>query len=93
MADATRIEINIDQMSWGDMRLMLSLQNGGVDPLAIADLFDRFVVGGADAVPITRTMEVVEALTKAMEGMADPKKLNSAPPPTSGRTRKRRSNT
>ena len=84
MADDVRIEIDIDNISWGDMRLMFGFQNGNTDPLVIADLFDRFVVGGADAVPIARTMEVIEALTKAMEGIANPKNLPSASPPTSG---------
>ena len=93
MADDVKIEINIDKISWGDMRLMFGLQNGNSDPMVIADLFDRFVVGGADAVPIARTMEVMEALTEAMEGIANPKNLSSASTPTSGRTKKRRSNT
>lgn len=93
MADVTRIEVNIDEMSWGDMRLLLSLNNGEADPLTIADLFDRFVVGGADAVPITRTMEVIEALTAEIGGMTDPKNSASSSTPTSGRGRKRRSNT
>ena len=93
MADVERIEINIDKMSWGDMRMLFSLQDGNADPLTLIDLFDRFVVGGADAVPINRTMEVVEALTEAIGGMADPKNSTSASTPTSGRGRKRQSNT
>jgi len=87
-----KIEINVDDMNWDDMRVLLSLGEDA-DPLAIADIFDRFVVGGARAVPIMQTQEVVQGIVEAIARVTNQKndKLPSTPP--SGRTAKRRSNT
>lgn len=70
------IEINIDAMTWEDMRILMTAQGEGFSTAMVLDvhgLFERIVVGGAKAVPVMRTMEVLEAIGVAMKGLGNPK--------------------
>ena len=75
---ALDIQIDIDAMTWEDMRILMSAQESKLTSAAVlevAGLFDRVVVGGAKAVPVMRTMEVLNAIGEAMKGLGNPKAL------------------
>jgi len=93
MPDKNKIEINVDDMTWDDMRVLMSLQGDNSDPLAIVDIFDRFVIGGAAAVPIMQTQEVITGIVEAIGELTNRKNLASPSTPPSGQTTKRRRNT
>lgn len=70
------IQINIDAMTWEDMKILMTAQGQGFSQAMVLDvhgLFERIVVGGAKAVPVMRTMEVLEAIGEAMKGLGNPK--------------------
>ena len=90
---ADKIEINVEDMTWDDMRILLTFEGGEASPLDIITIFDRFVVGGAAAVPIMRTQEAVAAIIEAMGVITDSKNSPSASTKPSGQAKKRRSNT
>jgi len=75
------VEIDIDKLTWEDMRIIISADgNKDFTPAMVMDihgLFERIVVGGAKAVPIVHTMEVIESISRAMEMLGNPK--NSTP--------------
>lgn len=93
-----KIVINAEKMTWDDMRMLLSLQSKGStatpdDFLLLIDLFDRFVEGGAKAVPIMRTMEAITGLVEAIGEMTNSKNSGSSSTHTSGRAKKPRPST
>ena len=70
------IEINIDAMTWEDMRILMTAQGQELNEALVLDvhgLFERIVIGGAKAVPVMRTMEVLTAIGEAMKGLGNPK--------------------
>lgn len=74
------VEIDIDKLTWEDMRIIMSADGKDFTPEMVLDihgLFERVVVGGARAVPVVHTMEVINAISKAMETLGNPK--NSTP--------------
>jgi hypothetical protein len=76
------VEIDIDKLTWEDMRIIMSA-DGRKDltsemVMDIHGLFERIVVGGARAVPVVHTMEVIESISKAMETLGNPKNSTSA---------------
>lgn len=74
------VEIDIEKLTWEDMRIIMSADGKDFTPEMVMDihgLFERIVVGGAKAVPIVHTMEVIESISKAMETLGNPK--NSIP--------------
>lgn len=75
------VEIEIDKLTWDDMRIILSADNEQAmtkeTVLDIRDLFERVVVGGAKAVPVVHTLEVINAISREMEKLGNPK--NSTP--------------
>jgi len=98
MVDALKIVINAESMTWDDMRLLMSMQSKGnattpEDLMNLVDLFDRFVEGGAAAVPIVRTNEAITGLIEAIGGLINSKNLPSASQTTSGQVKKRRRST
>jgi len=75
------VEIDIDKLTWEDMRIIMSADGKKtMTPESVMDihgLFERIVVGGAKAVPVVHTMEVIESISKEMEKLGNPK--NSTP--------------
>jgi len=75
-AHAFNVEINLDAMTWEDLKILMTAQGQELSEVMVLDihgLFERVVIGGAKAVPITRTMEVLTALGEAMKGLGNPK--------------------
>jgi len=68
--------INLDALTWEDMKILMTAQGRELSSemaLDIYGLFERVVKGGAKAVPVMRTMDVLTAIGEAMKGLGNPK--------------------
>lgn len=96
--DKLRIELDANNLTWGDMRFLLALESKGQatsreELSRLIDMFDRFVIGGAEAVPLARTGEAIAGINRAVGALANSKNSSSNSTPTSGRVKKRRPST
>jgi hypothetical protein len=66
------IQINLDGLTIGDLRLFAALKNGTADEMALVDLFNRCVVGGVDHLPMRALSQVALALADAMRVAQSP---------------------
>jgi len=71
-APALDIQINLDGLTIGDLRLFAALKNGTADEMALVDLFNRCVVGGVDHLPMRALSQVALALADAMRAAQSP---------------------
>jgi hypothetical protein len=68
------IRVNLDTMTFGDLEMALSAESGeNVDPRELLPFLNRVVVGGVKNIPLTAMPQIMDALTKALEGMSNPK--------------------
>ncbi len=57
-------ELGISGLHWGMIRDIRTLQLEGTDMDALLLFFDKYIEGGAEAVPIRHTFTVFEAITE-----------------------------
>jgi hypothetical protein len=67
------IEIALDALTIGDLRLFSALKNGTAGELDLVDLLDRCVVGGVAHLPLTAMPQIAQALSKALDASSNPK--------------------
>jgi hypothetical protein len=73
---ALDIQVNLDAMTWEDMKILMTAQGRELSDTMILDiygLFERVVIGGAKAVPVMRTLDAITAIGAAMKGLGNPK--------------------
>lgn len=81
---APTFEIHIECLTWEDMKIIVSADEAKGKEfskamvLDIYGLFDRIVEGGAKAVPLIYTADVIAAINEAMTGLGDQKNSSSA---------------
>ncbi|MDQ2995467.1 MAG: hypothetical protein M3R61_00205 [Chloroflexota bacterium] len=67
------IQITLDALTIGDLKLFGALQKGTADQMEMIDLLARCVVGGIDHLPFTALPQIAQALAAAMGDASNPK--------------------
>jgi hypothetical protein len=67
------IKVNLDAMTFGDLEMAMQAESGKVPVKELLPFLNRVVVGGVKDIPLTAMPAIMDALTKALEGMANPK--------------------
>lgn len=67
------IQIDISGMKIKDLELFEKAISRNMSQTELIGLLDRVVVGGARELPLTELNNVLDALTKALEKISDPK--------------------
>lgn len=73
MTDTISITIDLAGLKIKDLVLFDKIRTGEMSQAAIVELLDRVVVGGASELPLTQLNQVLEAVTKALGEIANPK--------------------
>lgn len=66
------LEITLDNLTIGDLRVFAALKNGTADELAMIDLLNRCVAGGIEHLPLSKLAEVATALANAIKASQNP---------------------
>lgn len=73
------IQVDLNALTWEDMKIIMLAAEGGNKELTAAmvydihGLFERVVVGGAKAVPVMYTDLALAQLGEALKGLGNPK--------------------
>ena len=70
MAD---IQVDLSTLKIKDLALFEQAGTNTLSKVALIDLLDRVVVGGASELPLTRLSEIVIAIGKAVAELTNPK--------------------
>lgn len=71
-APTLNLQIDLDGLTIGDLKVFANLKSGTADELAMVAMLNRCVVGGVDHLPLKALPQVGEALAKAMQAAQNP---------------------
>jgi hypothetical protein len=73
VASQLDVEITLNRLTIGDLRIFSALKHGTAGELDLVDLLDRCVVGGVEHLPLTAMPQIAQALSEAIAASSNAK--------------------
>lgn len=67
------IQITLDKLTIGDLRIFNALKNGTAGEPDLVDLLNRCVIGGVEHLPLSAMPQIAQALSAAIAESSNPK--------------------